>query len=100
MDTTRNKRCDECTCLRMQWRLAVVEELIKEAGNLICAVHIRIGNYKTIIPIIKLVSLKVLNLHEINSQTDLMMPLTVHKMFNCQWMNIMSDFALSAAIKM
>ena len=53
---------------RMQWRLAIVEELIKGGDTLVCATHIRMGTYKTIRPITKLYPLEVSNPDEMNSQ--------------------------------
>ena len=53
---------------RMQWRLAVVEGLIKGGDNLTRAAHIRIGNYRTTRPIVKLYLLEVSNPDEPNSQ--------------------------------
>lgn len=45
--------------LRMQWKLALVEGLIKGGDNLVRAAHIQIGNYKTTRPIVKLYPLEV-----------------------------------------
>ena len=53
---------------RIQWRLAIVEELIKGRDNLICAAHIRMSTYKTTRPITKLYPLEVSNPDEMNSQ--------------------------------
>ena len=44
---------------RMQWKLALVEGLIRGGDNLVCAAHIQIGNYKTTHPIVKLYPLEV-----------------------------------------
>ena len=44
---------------RLQWRLAVVEDIIKGRDNLVRAAHIRMGNYKTTRPIVKLYPLEV-----------------------------------------
>ena len=41
--------------------LVVVEELIKGKDNLVHASHIRMGNYRTIHPIVKLYPLEVYN---------------------------------------
>lgn len=53
---------------RMQWRLAIVEELIKGGDNLVRAAHIRMGTYKTTHPITKLYPLEVSSSGEMNSQ--------------------------------
>ena len=54
---------------RMQWKLAVVEGLIKGGDNLTRAAHIRIGSYQTTCPtIIKLYPLEVSSPDEPNSQ--------------------------------
>ncbi|XP_065911263.1 uncharacterized protein [Dysidea avara] len=53
---------------RMQWRLAVVEGLIKGGDNLTRAAHIRMGNYKTTRPIVKLYPLEVSDPHQTSSQ--------------------------------
>ena len=58
----------------MQWRLAIVEELIKGGDNLIRAAHIRMGTYKTTRPITKLYPLEVSNPDEMNSQKALEEP--------------------------
>ena len=44
---------------RMQWKLALVEGLIRGGDNLVRAAHVRIGNYKTTRPIVKLYPLEV-----------------------------------------
>jgi len=44
---------------RMQWRLTIVEELIKGRDNLIHAAHVRMNNYRTTHPIVKLYPLEV-----------------------------------------
>ena len=45
--------------LRLQWRLAIVEELIRGRDNLVRTAHIRMGNYRTTRPIVKLYPLEV-----------------------------------------
>ena len=53
----------------MQWRLAVVEGLVKGGDNLVCASHMRMGSCKTTHPITKLSpSIEISNLDEMNSQ--------------------------------
>jgi len=44
---------------RLQWRLAIIEELIRGRDDLIRAAHIRMGTYKTTRPIVKLYPLEV-----------------------------------------
>ena len=44
---------------RMQWKLALVDELIKGGDDLVRAAHIRIGRYRTTRPIVKLYPLEV-----------------------------------------
>ena len=53
---------------RIQWKLAVVEGLIKGGDNLTRAAHIRIGSYQTTRPIFKLYPLEVSSPDEPNSQ--------------------------------
>jgi len=45
----------------MQWKLALVEGLMKGRDDLVRAAHIKIGNYRTIRPIVKLYPLEVCN---------------------------------------
>ena len=52
----------------MQWKLAVVEGLIKGGDNLTRAAHIGIGSYQTTRPIVKLHPLEVSSPDEPNSQ--------------------------------
>ena len=44
---------------RMQWKLALVDELIKGGDDLVRAAHIQIGRYRTTRPIVKLYPLEV-----------------------------------------
>ena len=53
---------------RMQWKLALVEGLIKGGDNLVCAAHIRIGSYRTTRPIVKLYPLEVSDPDGVNPQ--------------------------------
>ena len=53
---------------RMQWKLAVVEGLIKGGDNLVRAAHIRIGSYRTTCPIVKLYPLEVSDPDGVNPQ--------------------------------
>ena len=55
---------------RMQWRLAVVERLVKGGDSLVRAAHIRMGSYKTTRPITKLYPLEVSDPDEMNSQNS------------------------------
>jgi len=50
---------------RVQWKLAVVEELIEGRDGMICAAHIRMNRLKTTYPIVKLYPLEVSVLLEI-----------------------------------
>ena len=47
--------------LRLNWRLAVVEDLIEGKDGLVRAAHIRMGKLKTTRPIVKLYPLEVTN---------------------------------------
>jgi len=51
---------------RMQWKLALVEGLIKGRDDLARAAHIKIGNYRTTRPIVKLYSLEACNPDAVN----------------------------------
>ena len=53
---------------RIRWKLALVERLIKGGDNLVHAAHIRIGNYRTTRPIVKLYPLEVSSPDEMNPQ--------------------------------
>ena len=53
---------------RMQWKLALVEGLIKGGDNLVRAAHIRIGSYRTTRPIVKLYPLEVSDPDGVNPQ--------------------------------
>ena len=44
---------------RLQWRLAIVEDLIKGKDNQIHATHIRTSNHKTTEPVAKLYPMEV-----------------------------------------
>ena len=46
---------------RIQWRLAIVEKLVTGNDDLIRAAHIRMENYRTTRPIVKLYPLEVRN---------------------------------------
>ena len=51
---------------RMQWKLALVEGLIKGRDDLVRAAHIKMGNYRTTRPIVKLYPLEVCNPDAVN----------------------------------
>ena len=53
---------------RMQWKLALVEGIIKGGDNLVHATHIRIGSYRTTHPIVKLYPLEVSDPDGVNPQ--------------------------------
>ena len=55
---------------RLQWRLAIVEELIRGRDNLVRAAHIRMGTYKTMHPIVKLYPLEVSSEDQCDSDTQ------------------------------
>jgi len=51
---------------RMQWKLALVEGLIKGRDDLARTAHIKMGNYRTTRPIVKLYPLEVCNPDAVN----------------------------------
>jgi len=51
---------------RMRWKLALVEGLIKGRDDLVRAAHIKMGNYRTTRPIVKLYPLEVGNPDAVN----------------------------------
>ena len=53
---------------RMQWKLALVEGLIRGGDSLVRATHIRIGSYRTTRPIVKLHPLEVSDPDGVNPQ--------------------------------
>ena len=54
----------------MQWKLALVEGLIKGGDNLVRAAHIRIGSYRETRHIVKLYSLEVSEPDGVNPQVS------------------------------
>ena len=52
----------------MQWKLPLVEELIKGRDDLVHAAHIRIGKHRTTHPIVKLYPLEVSSSDGMHSQ--------------------------------